>query len=108
MTENCDANIDYVLCGDSKFPFVGFKEASSAYLEAINRTGSTSSGDTGPLAPFCTFMRRIFSQDYCVGYVSYNGKVWLFDPHDIDSVSKHTLIFNPYDVSHREIAGVQT
>jgi len=64
--------------GNSTFPFTGLAEASRAYSEAINATGATCSGRTGPMAPRCL----IKNNDTVVAHVSYNGKVWLGDDWD--------------------------
>ena len=86
---------DYVLIGKRRYRFSSFAEASRAYTDTIEATGATVSGRTGPAAPDCVFMKRIYGEDYCVGYVSYNGNVWSFEPHDLADTARHNLVWSP-------------
>jgi len=92
---------DYVLIGRRRYQFTSFAEASKAYTDTIEATGATVSGRTGPAAPECVFMKRIYSEDYCVGYVSYNGNVWSFEPHDLADTALHKLVWSPFAAAHR-------
>ena len=88
---------EIVQCGNRRFPFTSYEEISRAYCEARDATGATSSNETGTAAPDCVLLKKLYDEEYCIGYVSYNGKVWLFD--DLGNISfdaPKTLVFNPY------------
>lgn len=89
---------EIVQCGDSRFPFTSYEDVSRAYCLARDATGATSSGRTGPMAPDCVLLKRFYDEEYVIGHVSYNGKVWLFnDLGNIALDAPQTLVFNPYD-----------
>lgn len=86
---------DYALIGKRRFRFSSYSGASKAYTDAIEATGATVSGRTGPAAPHCVFMKRIYDEDYCVGHVSYNGNVWRYEPHDLADHRLHKMVWSP-------------
>ena len=63
---------DSVRIGNRLFPFTTYQDISESYSRAIDATGATASGATGPLAPKCLLLKAA----KIVGYVSYNGRVW--------------------------------
>ena len=71
-------------------PMTDYAEASRAYVQAIDVTGATSSGATGPAAPPAII---VDSDGKKVASISYNGRVWgpsdepLYNPYAIESTS---------------------
>lgn len=82
-----------VRLGSRTFPWPGsYAEVSVAYRAAVDATGATSSGETGPRAPDCDV---IDGGGRVIAVVSYNGKVWGGD-RDKWLSGGAELIFNPY------------
>lgn len=76
--------------GARSWPFQGFAAASSAYCAAIDATGATSSGGTGPAAPAC-YVKD--SAGRLLARVAYNGRI--FACSDDDPHAHKVCLFDP-------------
>jgi N12 class adenine-specific DNA methylase len=74
-----------------RLPLTSYKEASEAYSAAIDATGTTASGRTGPQAPEALIKD---SKGKTVGYISYNGRVWSGSPKEFNNETT-TLLYDP-------------
>jgi N12 class adenine-specific DNA methylase len=85
----------FVEIAGKRLPLTSYAAASEAYMKAIEQTGATSSGKTGPQAPLANITN---SKGEVVAHISYNGNVWsgdretAFDPMRDEPT---TLLYNP-------------
>jgi hypothetical protein len=63
----------FVRIGSRVAPFTSYAQVSSAYRAAIEKTGATGSGETGPRAPDCDILDAHYRM---IGWISYNGRAW--------------------------------
>lgn len=86
----------FVEIAGKRLPLTSYAAASEAYMKAVDATGATSSGRTGPQAPAANITNN---KGEVVAHISYNGKVWsgdretAFDPGRDEPT---TLLYNPY------------
>lgn len=74
-----------VRVGIRNFPFTTYSDASEAYRTAIEATGATGSGATGPAAPPATI---VDGSGNVVAYIAYNGNVFEGSPAEWTSNTK--------------------
>ena len=75
--------------GKRVFNAPSYEDVSRAYRHAMETTGATCSGETGPLAPRCDLLD---ASGNSVGYVSQNGRVWLGSR---DNWEANALVYDP-------------
>jgi len=81
----------YVEIEGKRLPMASYAQASEAYVRAIEQTGATASGETGPKAPSLNITD---SNGKIVAHISYNGKVWS-GPAEKAFGGDATLLYNP-------------
>lgn len=85
----------FIEIAGKRLPLTSYAAASEAYMKAVEQTGATSSGRTGPIAPAADITN---SKGEVVAHISYNGNVWsgdrqtAFDPNRDEPT---TLLYNP-------------
>jgi N12 class adenine-specific DNA methylase len=69
----------FIDVGGKRLPMTSYEDASRAYTDAIEQTGATASGRTGPGAPSAIIRD---GKGNAVAHISYNGRVWEGGPSD--------------------------
>lgn len=88
VTTPAVADYDHVRVGSHVFPFTDFAQVSAAYRATIDRLGIGARR-----TPHCKIFDGTGRQ---TAYVSYNGRVWAFDPADpFDHDNSNVCLYDP-------------